>query len=248
MSEIFYNYFLAFKNIRPDIKFIIAGDFCQLLPVQERLDNANYKDTMALYELIDFNRLQLSKCRRSDDVLFNMLLPNNINQLTKSDFNNKYCDRHICYTNKKRITINKFMMDKFISDKERKPKSKQFPLKLEKLIYDDNSQDVALLQNMPLIARKNSKELGISNNDSFTIKKIDNKKEIIIITDDEKDIDIPINEFQKLFYVDFCITVHKLQGSTFNHPYTIHQFELFDERLKYVALSHSTDKDLINIF
>ena len=72
--------------------------------IEERLDNSNYKDSMALYELIDFNRLQLSKCRRSDDILFNMLLPNNINQLTKSDFNNKYCDKHICFTNKKRIT------------------------------------------------------------------------------------------------------------------------------------------------
>jgi hypothetical protein len=53
---------------------------------------------------------------------------------------------------------------------------------------------------------------------------------------------------EKLFYVAFCITVHRSQGSTFNHPYTIHQFELFDERLKYVALSRSTDKNLINIF
>ena len=43
MSEIFYNYFLAFKNIRSDIKFIIAGDFAQLLPVQERLDNSNQR-------------------------------------------------------------------------------------------------------------------------------------------------------------------------------------------------------------
>ena len=109
-------------------------------------------------------------------------------------------------------------------------------------------EGVTLLKDMPIISRKNNKELDISNNDSFTIKKIDNKKEIIIITDDEKDIDIPINEFQKLFYVAFCITVHKSQGSTFNHPYTIHQFELFDERLKYVALSRSTDKNLINIF
>ena len=30
MSEIFYNYFLALKQIRPDIKLIIAGDFAQL--------------------------------------------------------------------------------------------------------------------------------------------------------------------------------------------------------------------------
>ena len=248
LSELFYNYFIALKQIRKDIKFIIAGDFAQLLPVNERIENANYKDTIALYELIDFNRLQLTKCRRSDNTLFNMLLPDNINKLTKDDFNDKYSDRHICFTNQKRIIVNKYMMSKFIEDKERKTKSKQTPLKLNKLVYDNNSQDVTLLKDMPIIARKNSKELGIANNDTFTIKKIDNKKQIIIITDDEKDIDIKIEEFQKMFYIAFCITTHKSQGSTFNHPYTIHEFNLFDERMKYVALSRSTDKNLINIF
>ena len=64
---------------------------------------------MALYELIDFNRLQLSKCRRSDNTLFNLLMPENINKLTKDDFNNKYCDKHICFTNQKRIIINKYI-------------------------------------------------------------------------------------------------------------------------------------------
>ena len=101
---------------------------------------------------------------------------------------------------------------------------------------------------MSIIARKNNKDLDIANNDTFTIRKIDIKKEMIIITDNEKDIDIPINEFQKMFYLSFCITVHKSQGSTFNHSYTIHEFNLFDERLKYVALSRSTDKNPINIF
>ena len=220
----------------------------QLQPVKERLENANYKDTMALYELIDFNRFQLTKCRRSDDILFNMLLPDNINKLTKADFSNHYADRHICFTNKKRITINKYMMDKFIEDKEKKTRSKQSPMKLNKLVYDNNSQDVLLLKDMPIIARKNSKDLGISNNDTFNIKKIDNKNQIIIITDDEKDIDIPVAEFQKTFHISFCITVHKSQGSTFNHNYTIHEFNLFCERMKYVALSRSTEKNLINIF
>ena len=177
-----------------------------------------------------------------------MLLPSNINNLTKADFNNDYTNKHICFTNKKRITINKYMMSKFIEDKEKKTKSKQTPLKLEKLIYDNNSQDVTLLKEMPIIARKNNKELDISNNDTFIIKKIDIKKQMILIMDDDKEIDFPIDEFQKLFYIAFCITVHKSQGSTFNEPYTIHEFNLFDERLKYVALSRSTDKNLINIF
>ena len=59
----------------PEIKFIIAGDFSQLLPVKDRIEGCNYKDSLALHELCDGNRLQLTKCRRSDATLFNMLLP-----------------------------------------------------------------------------------------------------------------------------------------------------------------------------
>ena len=52
---------------------------------------------------------------------------------------------------------------------------------------------------------------------------------------------ISFDEFQKLFYVAWCITIHKSQGSTFNHEYTVHEMEhpRFDNRLKYVALSRS---------
>ena len=60
-------------------------------------------------------------------------------------------------------------------------------------------------------------------------------------------MDIPIKDFQRLFYVAYCITVHKSQGETYNEPYTIHEFERFDGRLKYVALSRATDFRLINI-
>ena len=50
-----------------------------------------------------------------------------------------------------------------------------------------------------------------------------------------------------MFYVAYCITVHKSQGSTFRHEYTIHEFEKFDNRLKYVALSRSSNIKNINI-
>ena len=72
-------------------------------------------------------------------------------------------------------------------------------------------------------------------------------EEVIIIFDDDKEQEIPINEFIKMFNVAFCITCHKSQGATFDEPYSIHEFEQFDERLKYVALSRATDKELINI-
>jgi hypothetical protein len=243
MSEVFYKYFIVFKRMRHDIKFILAGDFAQLLPVKERIENCDYKNSIALHELCDGNRLQLSKCRRSDDTLFNMLLPGSIEKLTESDFANKFTDRHICNTNKKRILINNMMM------KNAKQKAKKEGLKFNKLAYDDNSQDVELFANMPIISRKNSKDLNIVNNETFTIKAIMQSKKIIIIEADKRIQEIKFDDFQKMFYIAYCITVHKSQGCSFDHPYTIHEFnsKSFDNRLKYVALSRSTDLKLINV-
>jgi hypothetical protein len=133
---------------------------------------------------------------------FNMLLPENINKITKSDFKNEMTSKGISFTNKTRIEVNSREMDKMIKQKKVKP------LELKKLSYDPNSQDVKLCAGMPIISRKNNKEM---------------------------------------FNVAFCITCHKSQGATFDEPYTIYEFDQFDSRLKYVALSRATDINLINI-
>ena len=65
-----------------------------------------------------------------------------------------------------------------------------------------------------------------------------------------KIIDIPFDMFQRLFYVAYAITIYKSQGSTFDYPFTVHEWNhvLFDSRLKYVALSRAVSKDNINIY
>jgi hypothetical protein len=146
MSEMFYKFFIVLKRMIPDIKFIIAGDFAQLLPVKDRIEDCNYKNSLALHELCDGNRLELTKCRRSDAILFNMLRPENINNIKKTDFQNKMTNRHIAFTNKKRIAINKMEMDRVIKLK----KVKAFELKA--LSYDPNSQDVKLCAGMPVLS------------------------------------------------------------------------------------------------
>ena len=245
VPEIFYKYFCIIKKFRPDIKFIIAGDYAQLQPVKDRIGNFNYKNSWCLNELVDGNRLQLTKCRRSDDKLFNMLLPKNIGKVEPSDFGSKFTERHITFTNKNRIQINKTMMNqKSFNNKY---------LQLDKLEYDDNSQNVKLTNDMPIIARKNYKELDIFNNEQFIIKDIEFEKENITMAsdiDDEKIINIPFEMFQKLFYPAYAITIYKSQGSTFDHPFTVHEWEhvLFDNRLKYVALSRSSALENINVF
>ena len=43
------------------------------------------------------------------------------------------------------------------------------------------------------------------------------------------------------------ITIHKSQGASFNFPYTIHEWNRLNKRLRYVALTRATDKKFINI-
>jgi ATP-dependent exoDNAse (exonuclease V) alpha subunit len=118
-------------------------------------------------------------------------------------------------------------------------------LYIKKLSYDENSQDMILMEGMPLIARKGNDKLNICNNETFTIKTIDD--ETITIKDGDRNIDIDIDQISSLFYPAFCITVFKAQGQTYNEQYMIHEWDKFTDRMKYVALSRATNIDHIYI-
>ena len=123
--------------------------------------------------------------------------------------------------------------------KEKSNKEKK--IIIEKLSYDDNSQKVRLFPRVPIIAKISNEDMNIVNNQMFTVHHVTNESY------DKNLILIPIHEFQRMFYVAYAITIHKCQGETYNEPYTIHEWERLDRRLKYVALSRATDKNLINI-
>ena len=57
VREVFYKFFIYLKRAYPKIKFIIAGDFAQLLPVKDRLGDKSYKNCIALHELCDGQKL-----------------------------------------------------------------------------------------------------------------------------------------------------------------------------------------------
>ena len=240
VKEIFYKFFLMLKRIKPNLKFIIAGDFNQLKPVNDRIGSRfDYSNSQALLELCDFNKLQLSICRRSDDVLFNMCKFENIMNIDKSVFESVYTERHLSFTNKRRIEVN----DNCMNIRAKKYHKKITFLAANK--HDPDSQDVKLMPLVPVICKANDKEMELINNEQFTISKIDDN--FIYMKNLERSIKIPISKFQKLFYVAYCITTHKSQGSSFNFPYTIHEWDRFDKHLRYVALTRSTDIKYINI-
>ncbi len=58
---------------------------------------------------------------------------------------------------------------------------------------------------------------------------------------------INISDFQKFFLVGFATTTHSEQGMSIGEPYTIHEWDRMDQRLRYVALSRSRSIEYINI-
>ena len=248
MHEIFYKFFCTLKRLRPELKFIIAGDFRQFLPVADRVEGCNYENSSALKELCDDNMIQLTKCRRSDDRLFTKCLPENIGKVQASEFGNKITKRHICFTNKVRKELNEQMMQ--LEAKSKASRNKTNIVELEALDYDDNSQNVKVFAGLPVIARVNSKDFDLCNNDTMTVSKVRLKtKEFEVVREDGSKLDVKFDLFQKLFYPAYAITSHKAQGSTYDHPYTIWEWThpRFDERAKYVVLSRSKKYEHINI-
>jgi len=123
-------------------------------------------ESPCLFELADYNKLQLTKCRRADDTLYNLIKIDSIPNIKPSHFTetNDYKNNlHICYTNKKRMEINHIKMKELYKKNYRKG------LKLDGLPYDDLSQAVVLNKKMPIISKVNNEDIGIFNNQRFKI-------------------------------------------------------------------------------
>lgn len=254
VCEQFYKVFLTIKHQYPSIKFIVAGDFRQLLPVADRIgSDYDYEHSPAIHELCDGNRIQFYKCRRSDATIFNMCKEENIGNVKWSDFNHKFCMRHICFTNMKRIQLNKDCMAKYIQMKQdevrnmsRKDNKLPQSIKCEKYEGDIHGQTVFLMEGMPVIARMNNRKLDIANNETFNIKSVDSKECKLIPDGTDKEVIVPTELFTKYFHIGFAITCHRAQGATFDFEYSINEWNSFDERMKYVAISRATKKEYIN--
>jgi hypothetical protein len=68
-------------------KLIISGDFNQLDVIND-VQKYDYKSTCIIKELCDNNNLQLTKCRRSDDKLFNMIEREKSVKIDEASFQN----------------------------------------------------------------------------------------------------------------------------------------------------------------
>jgi hypothetical protein len=115
---------------------------------------------------------------------------------------------------------------------------------LNKLFWDENSQDVTLQIDTPIIAKINNKDVGIVNNERFKTTKIE--KNIITIQNTNKSITFYAAEndvFQRYFRIAFATTCHSSQGMSIREPYLIHQWKRYTK--KYDML-HYQDLQLMD--
>ena len=245
VQEVFYKFLMMIKKIKPNIKFIISGDYNQLKPVNDRISQyTDYSNAPCLFELADYNKIELTKCRRANDTLYNLVKFNNVPNLKPSDFKETKdfkTNIHLCFTNETRKHINRVKME------EQNVKKHWKGLKLDALPYDKRTQYVILNKDVPIISKVNCEEMNLINNQRFKIKKI-GPLEITIVDEAKNERKIYIRDFQKHFLVAYATTIHSSQGMSISEPYTIHEWERLDQRLKYVALSRSREHSYINVF
>jgi hypothetical protein len=216
------------------VKFILLGDYEQLPGVETK--SYDYLNSTVLKELVGCNIQVLTVNHRCPPDLFALF--DKVDELTSQDFGNSKTKRHLCRTNNTRIRVNQEMME---LDKLKKKKM----LFVENNASDKNSQDVRLMNGTPVMAIRNNKSMGFVNGSTFRVKSI----EPLILKDTIANEDITINKdiFKEYFYVNYCSTVHRCQGETITEPFTIHEWNRMDTRMRYTAISRAISTNLINI-
>ena len=241
LQEVFYKLLIILKQMKPNIKFIIVGDMQQLAPIKDRIDvfdyDFDYENSTALMELCDCNKLVLSVCRRADEEFFSLC--GDINNITHHLFKSEFTDRHLAFTNKKRIEINKTCMNIHNPDCETS-------IIIEKNMFDPNSQEITVYPSLPIISKHNDKKFDIVNNEQFVVQEL-KENGMFLIKNEERELEITKEQFRNIFYPAYCITIFSSQGATFNFPYTIHEWPRLSKKLKYVSLTRSTCKAFVNI-
>jgi hypothetical protein len=236
---------LVFLKQATGVKFLLLGDDKQLPPVEDdKIED--YFNHPAVKYLCNNNRNILQVMKR-----FNLKLKkhlDNVDSIDISQFPFKDTPINIAYTNKTRKAVNKKWNDK---------------LKTGDALFipvregDDKGQDMYIYNGLPLIARENDNKNGLyMNNETFIVHHYDDKK---IYVDSERvnddgeiytnAMEVEIDKVQKLFYLNYCTTIHKVQGSTITEQFTIWDWEhpCMSRKAKYTALSRATCPEHISI-
>jgi hypothetical protein len=215
-------------------KFVLFGDFYQLPSVESK--HYDVVNSEVFSEICDGQMLELTRNYRAEnDVDFKEFITDLriIKNGGKPDFKTygtTKCRKSLCWTNKTRKSINYKWMQEEAKDK--------------KYIIINNFK---VFVGLPIICKKTmtvNKTNELKNNEEFEVINLDDKT--ITIKNDRLQVVITHKDFTH-FDLSYCITTHVSQGSTYDFPYSIYEYQYFDQALLYTSMSRSTKKSYINL-
>jgi hypothetical protein len=207
---------LLIKRTKPDIIFILLGDYRQCLPIETDGIDRDYFKSSVLKCLVNNNFVELTKMQRYDLDLWNFLenyYEHNIfdsskiktqKELINSQIENS---KMICYFNSTRDIINNKCMEIMKNGRN------HFYLPYERINEDDKRAPMYIYVGLPVRCIMNNSKYDIINSDEFNICDWD-ENTISIISEFGKILEIEIDLFHKFFVCNYICTTHCLQGST----------------------------------
>ena len=235
---------LVFVKQATGVKFLLLGDDKQLPPV-ECESIKDYFNHPAVKYLCNNNRNILQVVKRYNLELKKVL--DDIDNIDVSVFPFVENKINIAYTNKTRKIVNKKWNEELKTDNA---------LFLE-CDDDEKSQDMWIYEGLPIICKKNDGKGGeYLNNETFVVDNFDDKNIYISnerINDDDEiythKMVVKIEDMMSLFYLNYCTTIHKIQGTTIREPFTIWDWDnkYMGIKARYTALSRAVCLQHISI-
>lgn len=255
-----WNKLLLIKRTKPEIIFILMGDYRQCKPIEKDGIERDYFESSIVKYLCNNNRIELTQMQRYNKELWDFLenyfendiIDNNkikhqiIEKITNHQIENS---RMICYFNRTRDTINNKCMEIMKNGRD------NFYLPYERINDDDKRAPMWIYSGLPVRCIMNNSEYDIINSDEFNVCDWTDKT-ITICSEFGKILEVNIESFHKYFVCNYICTTHCLQGSTIDtqllifdwYPTNISNRCLRDNKnVGYTALSRVKSLDKIII-
>lgn len=237
------------------ITFILIGDYRQLPPVDDwLLASGNWFNHSTIKWLANYNRCELTKCKRYDPALWDLLediWENDgkgketkafLRKRTHRTIEELANSKNICYMNKTRKAINQDIQAYLL------PEDYHFiPYNGEKNKYN---QHAYIFKGSKLIMYLTPRCKTFKKNEEVEV--VDYTEKIITITNgiDTMDIKYDNVSFHKTFLLGYATTIHKSQGDTIEGKVNLFDVKfimewLDDKRALYTGLSRA--RSLSNI-
>jgi hypothetical protein len=231
-----------------DFKFYLVGDFGQLPPVGE--DKIEIHGSKLINYICDFREVNLSiDYRAMNDPEYAVFAKEkdklrNGENIDKSLFGTEECEFAIAYYNE---TVNKHNM-KYMKINAEKAGCYEILNKKDKVMY--------LFNGLKVIANETTKEYY--NCQTFVVDEFDKSCDVFLLremksgelVENGKVVRIDDETFLKHFEPYYAVTVHRSQGQTFAHPFTIYEYDILykiGHRYAYTAITRSTCLKNINL-